>query len=317
MGQISFFDDETMRAALPYRRAVEVIERALREGLDPEGDGERLFAPAPDGEFLIMPAQGSRFSGVKVLTIAPHNPARGLERIQGVYLLYASDTLAPVGVFDGSTLTAIRTPAVTACAISNLLHATAPGQSAPAEPRILLIGAGVQASGCVQTLRSVLPAASFEVAGRSVQRVQALRSHARSIGVDIADRSSDLDTAVSKADVIVCATTSSTPLFAGTLPKPDAIVAAIGSHGLMMREVDDAFVARADVVVEGRASAARENGNLASLTRHGSWDSRAPANLQDLVTGRFTRTAGRPAFYTGVGMSWEDLVCAAAIYAAA
>ena len=96
----------------------------------------------------------------------------------------------------------------------------------------------------------------------------------------------------------------------------ESIVAATGTHGLDLREVDDHLVNRSDLVVEGRGSAERENGNLATAWSAADWRERPPANLRDLALGRMTRAAGRPALYTGVGMSWEDLVCATAAYAA-
>jgi ornithine cyclodeaminase len=119
---------------------------------------------------------------------------------------------------------------------------------------------------------------------------------------------------VREADVILCATTSSTPLFDGALVRDSAIVAAVGTHGRELRELDDALVSRADLVVEGRASARAENGNLTTALSEADWQTRPPANLKDLVTGGFNRAAGRPACYTGVGMSWEDLICAAAVF---
>ena len=66
------------------------------------------------------------------------------------------------------------------------------------------------------------------------------------------------------------------------------------------------------MVLEGRASAIRENGNAVDLHAHGAWHGQAPLNVQELVLGKFTRTPGRPAVYTGVGMAWEDLAMASA-----
>src|SRR5690606_41617776 len=104
---------EAGRAALPRGTGSPASEGARRADVDPEADGPRLFAENPTGEFLIMPASARHAMGVKVLTLAPDNPARGLEKIQGTYLLFDADTSAPVCVMDGTAITSIRTPAVT------------------------------------------------------------------------------------------------------------------------------------------------------------------------------------------------------------
>ncbi|PSS43208.1 hypothetical protein C6401_13415 [Arthrobacter woluwensis] len=306
---LPYFDAAQVRARAPWRAAVDALAAALREDVDPEQDGPRVFSPAPGGEFLLMPASGARYSGVKALTVAPGNPARGLEKIQGVYVLYSSDTLAPVALLDGTELTAIRTPAVTLLAVTRILAATPGG--APESPRVLVFGAGVQALNHLRAAHALLPGARLGVVGRSEDRVRVLVETLAAEGVDVAARSA---ADVGTADVILCATTSTTPLFDGAAVAPDAVVAAVGQHGLDAREVDAALVRRSDVVVEGRASALREAGDLIPARSAEEWQRIRPANLRDLVVDGIARTPGKPCLYAGVGMAWEDLVTAAMVY---
>lgn len=311
---LPYFDAAAVRAALPFDRAIRALEDGLLGGVDPESDGPRLFSPAPGGEFLLMPAQGPEFSGLKALTVAPENPARGLAKIQGVYILYSSDTLAPVALMEGASLTAIRTPAVTLTAVRHLARAAAPGDEVPERPRVLVFGAGVQAAAHISAALTDFPGAVFGVIGRRPENVAALIAGFPDL--EVRDRSADAEAAVAEADIILCATSAGSPLFDGSLVRDGAIVAAVGTHGRELREVDDALVRRADIVVEGRASARRENGNLATALTADDWSGpAAPRNLRELVRGDLTRRAGAPALYTGVGMSWEDLVCAAAVFA--
>lgn len=314
MSDIPYFDAAAVRAALPFDVAIRAIEDGLRGGIDPELDGPRLFSPAPRGEFLLMPAQGAEFSGLKALTVAPENPARGHAKIQGLYILYRSDTLAPVAVMEGATLTAIRTPAVTLTAIRHLVRAASAADAPSVQPRILVYGAGVQAEGHLRAAVVDFPDARFGVVGRNPANVASLRS--RLPELDVQDRSGDAAAAISVADIVICTTSSDSAIFDGSLVRDGAVVAAVGTHGRERREIDDALVHRADLVVEGRASARRENGNLATALTDLDWDSESrPKNLRELVEGDMTRRPGRPAFYTGVGMSWEDLICAAAVFA--
>lgn len=306
---LPYFDAAQVRARAPWRAAVDALAAALRDDVDPEQDGPRVFSPAPGGEFLLMPASGVRYSGVKALTVAPGNPARGLEKIQGVYVLYSSDTLAPVALLDGTELTAIRTPAVTLLAVTRILAATPGG--APENPSVLVFGAGVQALNHLRAAHALLPGARLGVVGRSEDRVRALVETLAAEGVDVEARTA---ADVGTADVILCATTSTTPLFDGAAVAPDAVVAAVGQHGLDAREVDAALVHRSDVVVEGRASALREAGDLIPARSAEEWQRIRPANLRDLVVDGIARTPGKPCLYAGVGMAWEDLVTAAMVY---
>ncbi|GAA1273469.1 ornithine cyclodeaminase [Arthrobacter pascens] len=289
--------------------AVQALERALLDGVDPEEDSPRLFSPAPGGEFLLMPASGRRYSGIKALTVAPGNPARGLEKIQGVYVLFESETLAPVAVMDGTELTAIRTPATTLLAVKHIL-AAAPG-GAPTAPRVVVFGAGVQALNHVRAAHAVLPGASLAVVGRRPERVQSMITKLAAEGIRV-DPAGVTD--VPDADVVLCTTSSRTPLFDGGLVAPGAVVAAVGQHGLGAREVDAGLVLRSDVVVEGRASALREAGDLIPARSAEEWEGIRPANLRDLVSGELKRSPGKPCLYAGVGMAWEDLVTAAVVY---
>ncbi|WP_233548633.1 ornithine cyclodeaminase family protein [Galactobacter valiniphilus] len=293
------------------------LESALRGGLDPEVDAERLFSPTPHGEFLLMPAVAEATMGIKVLTVSPGNPERGLEKIQGSYLLFDAETSAPLAVLDGLELTAVRTPAVTLTALRSLAAAAPEGDALPAAPEVLVFGAGIQALNHLLALAWCWPGARFGVVGRRAERVAALIAGAAQAGVGVSDRGTDVERAVRGAHVIVTLTTATTPLFDGGWVRPGAIVAAVGQHGLHAREVDHALVLRSDVLVEGRGSALREAGDLIPARSAEEWVRLAPPNLADAALDRLRRRPGAPALYCGVGMSWEDLVLASLVHGSA
>lgn len=311
---IPYFPAETVWQTLTFERAIEALEEAMRGELNPENDSPRLFSEFPDGEFLLMPTPGKTFSGVKVITIAPNNPAKNLEKIQGVYVLFDTETAAPIGCIDGVSLTAIRTPAAALLGVKHMAEAAAAGEGPGETPRILTFGAGIQAVNHIRAAKTLYPNATFEVVGRRPERVQLLQEELIVEGTDVQDRSDAREDAVRNADIILCCTSTETPLFDGRLPKDTAIVAATGTHGLERREVDRIFAERAEIGVEARASALRENGNLVDLPRPTDGSEPAWWNLQDLVQGRATRSPGKPALYTGVDMSWEDLVVASVVF---
>lgn len=315
MVSMEYINRASSEVVADYAALVTGMERALSSGIDPENDGPRLFSPAPGGEFLIMPSVGRQYSGTEVVTIAPDNPAHGRPKIQGTYVLFNSETLAPVAVMDGAELTLLRTPATTALAVKNILAADPRGRFSSNEPLeipvLLVFGTGPQASGHIDAIRAVATVGEVVIVGRTVEQAAALAMKCAERGLN--SRVGN-ETDVFLADVILCATSSREPLFDGGLVRPHAIVAAIGSHGLDAREIDPSLARRADIIVEGRASAMREAGNLIPARSREEWGQEKLTNLAELVRGHLLRRSGTPALYTGVGMAWEDLVVASHIH---
>ena len=86
-------------------------------------------------------------------------------------------------------------------------------------------------------------------------------------------------------DLICCATTAREPLFDGARVADHATVVAIGSHERDAREVDSALAGRATVVVESRATALREAGDVVMAIAEGALDADALIELGSLVRG--------------------------------
>ena len=307
MSALPFLDAAAV-AALSPREAVDALEAALRAGLDPEGDPPRQAVGTGAGEILIMPSASPGAAGVKLVTVAPGNPERGLPRIQGVYALFDPATLAPAALVDGIALTNLRTAAVSALAVRHL--------AAPRARRLLVFGTGAQGWAHVGALRAVAPGLErIDVVARDRARLDAFVARVRGEhGIEARAAASD---AASDADLIVCATTAREPLFDGALVRADATVVAIGSHEPGAREVDEALAGAATVVVESRGSAMREAGDVIAAIDAGAVDADALVPLAALVRGEAAAAPGRPRLFKSTGMAWEDLVVAAAVHARA
>lgn len=289
---------EELRAALDMAGAVGALHGALAGGLDPEADPPRAVAAVPAGQLLQMPAAAGRYAGVKIAGVAPGNPARGLPRITGAYLLLDGATLHVLAVLDGPVLTALRTPAVSAVAVAAL--------TADRPLEVLVYGTGPQAYGHVEAVRAVREIAGVRIAGRRGEAVAALAGWCRERGIRAEPAGRD---AVAEADLIVCCTSARQPLFDGAAVAGHATVVAMGSHQPEYAEVDQELVRRATICVESRAAALREAGDL---LRAGVDGSTPMLNLAELV--RTGPGAGGPSLFKSVGMAWEDLVVASAVY---
>jgi len=292
---VRFFDAAAVMA-LGYGGAIAAVRGALLDGLDPALDPARSAVGLRHGQFLLMPAEAADGAGVKIVTVAPDNPARGLPRIAAVYLLFDAQTLVPVAVLDGTALTTLRTPAVSVAAVLDRLP--------PGPLRVAVIGAGPQAVGHVEALAAVRPLAAA---------THLVRDPARAGRPAIALGSSEADAELAAADVITCATSARAPLFAGDLVRDSAVVIAVGSHEPDARELDAALLARSSVVVEDVATAMREAGDVVLAVAEGAVATDRLLSLRAVVTGAVAPAPDRPLVFKSVGMGWEDLVVARAI----
>ena len=307
MSALPFLDAAAVAALSPLE-AVDALEAALRAGLDPDADPPRQAVGTEAGEILIMPSASRGAAGVKLVTVAPGNPDRGLPRIQGVYALFDPATLAPAALVDGIALTNLRTAAVSALAVRHL--------AAPRARRLLVFGTGAQGWAHVGALRAVAPDLErVDVVARDPARLRAFVARVQDEpGLEARAASPD---AARDADLIVCATTARAPLFDGALVRAGATVVAIGSHEPATREVDATLAGAATVVVESRGSALREAGDVIAAIDAGVLDADALVPIAALVRGDAAAAPGRPRLFKSTGMAWEDLVVAAAVHARA
>ncbi|GIH90584.1 ornithine cyclodeaminase family protein [Planobispora siamensis] len=303
-----YLGPERITALLSPREAVEAVEAALRDGLDPAGDPERSRVDVRHGQFLIMPSETAGSAGVKIATVAPRNGDIGLPRIQGLYVLFDAVTLTPKALLDASALTALRTPAVSAAAVRPALTRAAGPVS------IVVFGTGPQGTGHVGTLRSVLRG-SREIAGVTyVARRPEAYASLREAGVAVVGTGErEAGEAVRGADVVVCATSSRVPVFDSALVRDDAVVIAVGSHEPDVREIDAALFRRARVIVEDVGTALRECGDVVLAVEEGAITPERLITMRSAVSGQVELAADRPVLFKSSGMSWEDIAVAEAI----
>ncbi|WP_116115975.1 ornithine cyclodeaminase family protein [Austwickia chelonae] len=295
--------DEVLRR-VSADRARRLLRAALEGGLDPALDPPRSSPEAGAGQLLLMPSSTATSAGVKVLSVAPANPGRGLPRIQAWYVLMDAETLTPSVLLDGTALTALRTPATSALAAETL---------APDEvDELVLIGGGPQARGHAEAMSAIRRIGHVSVADVEQDRAENCAGQVRELGLDCDAVTSpeEVEAAVRQAGIIVCATSSAEPVIKGEWVADGACVVAIGSHEPDRRELDAALLGRAQVVVEDVATALREAGDVIMAIEEGSLTEKDLYVLRDVVLGQVERATDRPNVVKTVGMSWQDLVVA-------
>lgn len=296
-----WIDAAAVRRLLPVADAVAVLEGTLLAA-DLTAEPPRQSVPLASGQLLVMPSTAGGL-GVKIATVS-ERAGPGRPRIQSVYVLFDAASLAPAAFIDGTALTTLRTPAVSALAASRLMPARI--------GRLVAFGTGPQAIGHVEAIAAIRPVHEVVIVGRTGAKAASLAGELAAAGVPARPGT---PRAVEDAEVVVCATTSAGPLFDGRAIGPGCCVIAVGSHEPGKRELDAALLGRSTVIVEDVPTALREAGDVIAAIAAGALTEGRLTPLADLVAGRLLPDEGHPRVFKSVGMAWQDLAVAREIYA--
>ena len=257
--------------------------------------GERSF-------FAVMPAfDGARaILGAKLVTVVPANAARGLHTHLAAISLFDAETGSLLAVMDGRYITEVRTAAVSAVSVRHLAREDA--------EVLAILGSGVQARSHLELLPTVRKFSEVRVWSPTAEHRTSLRG---------ASAASSAEEAVRGAGVVLIATNSVTPVIESAWVSPGAHVIAIGACRPAQRELDPALVARARVVVDSRAAALQESGDIVQTIAEGRIAAEhISAELGDVAAGRAPgRTNPQEVtLFKSLGLAIEDVTAAAIAY---
>ena len=306
--KIRILTAEDVKAALPMGKAIDAVRAAFGQFSAGQANVPlRSRFHTDKGVTLIMPAHLKKTGdfSLKVVSIYGRNPEKGLPTVVAAVLVLDPETGMPLAFMDGDSLTALRTGAAGGLAADLLSRRNA--------RRAVLFGAGVQARTQLMaalevralaevTICDPVPAAAERLAEEVATWKNAPAVH---IGSDPA--------AVADADIIMAATTTTTPLFDGNLLKPGTHVTGVGSFTPDMQEIDAATVKRARVVVDSREACLAEAGDIIKA------GATIDAEIGEIVNGT---SPGREnddeiTFFKSVGVAAQDAAAASAVLAGA
>ncbi len=296
-------------ALLPMADAIEVVDGAMRAVS--AGAAElplRFTLPVgADNRMGVMPGAMAKAGiyGVKLISLFPGNPARGLSSHRGALVLFENDTGGAVALVEAGRLTAIRTAAASAVATRALARADA--------THLAIIGTGEQARTHLAAICAVRPITRITIAGRNPDKAAALADAARAThpGVDISS-GSDIRAAIRGADIICTVTAARTPILMGDWLEPGQHLNVVGSSIPGMREVDDRVLERARLWTDYRPSALAQAGEVIAAIEAGRL---APQDLTEIGAVLSGAAKGRETpdqitLYRSLGIAAQDLACA-------
>jgi len=307
MTQIPYLDSAQLNRLLDYPSLVEALaEGFAADWTVPVRHHYSIpIAGEPDQTLLLMPAwDAGKAIGMKLATITPGNGPRGLPAVNAVYLLVDGPTGQPRALMDGACLTVRRTAAASALAARYLARKDA--------SVMLMVGAGALSRPFIEAHRSQHPIKKVMLWARKAEQREAKAKELAALGLPV-EPTGDLEAAARSADLITCATLSTTPLIKGAWLKPGAHLDLVGAFTPEMRESDDEAVTRATLFCDTRAGALKEGGDLVIPLKAGIIsEASVEAELADLARGLHKGRASDQeiTLFKSVGTAVEDFAAA-------
>ena len=242
----------------------------------------RTAIAPPDGISLYMPAYLKQMGALacKVVTVYKNNPAKyNLPTTIGKVLLQDPGTGDVMCIMDGGYLTAVRTGAASGVATRHLARKDT-GQVAG------IFGAGVQAKmqlWAMAEARSLSKALVYDLSEEAMKKFIGEMGPKLNLEIIAAASPDEL----MKADILVTATSSPTPLFDGNKVREGTHINGIGSHTPNARELDSAIVKRSKFVGDSMEACFKEAGDIMIPLNAGEIQKEHfYAELGEIVTGR-------------------------------
>jgi ornithine cyclodeaminase len=270
--------------------------------------------PSGHGAFASMPAMltATGAVGIKAITVVPGNHGTGLDSHQGAVLLFEAEHGELLAVLDASSITALRTAAVSGVATRTLAREDAGD--------LAILGSGIQALTHLEAMAVARPLRRVRAWSRSPANVATFAKHALErleIRVEAAATPRE---AVAGADIVCTVTAAHEPVLEAEWLAAGAHVNAVGASQRTDRELDSDLVAGARLFVDRRESALNEAGDFLIPKAEGRFgDEHIRAELGEVLLGMRPGRTG-PAEITvfkSLGLAVEDVAAAQALFESA
>jgi ornithine cyclodeaminase/alanine dehydrogenase-like protein (mu-crystallin family) len=300
-----FLTEREVAQLLPMKECIDVLEQAFAHagGGDVENK-PRSRIRMPNGFFHFMAAADAehRVFGYKAY------PSMGAGN-KFIVMLYDYETGQLLACLEAGRLGQIRTGAASGLATRHMARDDA--------GTVAVIGSGFQARTQLEAVCAVREIRQARVYSRRAERREDFATQmTERLGVEVTPAEGG-EQCVAGADVVITITSARDPVLQGDWLAEGAHVNAAGGNHWMRREVDEAVVTRADVVVVDDLEQARaECGDLIWPEARGTFRWDMAHQLQDVVAGRVT---GRPTgqsitLFESMGVALEDIAAAQLVY---
>jgi alanine dehydrogenase len=298
-----------VRNLLTMKVALEAVEESLRL----QGEGKLSLHPRrrlimPENSMLHYMAASDPVHGYFGMKI--YTSVKGAFRF--MVPLFRSATGEMAAMIEADALGQIRTGAASGVATKYMSNPNA---------RIAgIIGTGYQARTQLEAVAAVRKLEKVRAFGRDPERRDKFcREMSSLIGVEV-EPANSAEQVVRDAEIVITATSAMKVVLEGEWLSPGTHVNAMGANFVKKRELDDAAVARMNVIaVDWLEQAKMEAGDLVqAFVDESRWNS--VCELSDLVAGKTPVRTSAPAsaaqitLFKSVGIATWDIAVAARIF---
>lgn len=307
MSNALFLDEACVRQLVTMEDALAAVEEVFgAQGRGGVFNVPRVRAPVKGGTLRITAAVLSYrgYYGVKVSSTAVFHSNAGR-----MFCLYREETGELCAVVQVFAMGALRTGAASGIATKYLAN--------PDAAVLGVLGSGRQARTQVDAVCAVRPIREIRVwSPRSASR-EAFCDDVKNVNKINAIPVDSQEAAVRGADVLITATTSTSPVVQGAWLKPGVHINAIGANFEHRRELDSAAVTAAKFIATDDTEQVRyESTDLAVPVSEGLLTWEQVHSLGDVVAGKLKgrNTHDDVTLFKSLGVAIEDVALAARAY---
>ncbi|MBM4187669.1 MAG: ornithine cyclodeaminase family protein [Gemmatimonadetes bacterium] len=307
---VRILNQQQVTALLPMAECVDLMGKTL-ETLSAGGAilPLRTMLRLPDnrGIFGSMPSylNPPDAIGLKAITVIPGNEGTKYDSHQGVVLLFEAKHGSLEAILDASSITAIRTAAVSGVATRVLAR--------PDAGDLAILGSGVQAQTHLDAVAVARQLRRVRVWSRSRANAEAFRTQAAGRSPCPIEVCETAEAAVRGADVVCAVTAARTPIIERRWLSDGVHLNLVGSSQPTTREADSDTMAAARVYCDRRESLLAESGDFLIPKSEGRFgDDHLVGELGDVLLGKVPgrRSVSDITVFKSLGLAIEDLASA-------
>lgn len=326
--QMLILNEKDMRSIMNMKDAISAVKEAASEYSKGNANiplRANLNVKEYNGDSLYMYGyvKGCKALGVKLVSVYPDNPKRGISSCPASMILEDAETGVVKAIMDGTYLTRLRTGALSGAATDIL--------SRKDSKIYAQIGVGGQAESQLHAILAVRDIKRVYVFSRSKESAEKFADDmTKKLSVSIRNLSyatrnvpefvacMPMENRISEADIITAVTVSGDPVFDADLVKEGCHINGVGSYTPEMSEIPEKIVCNAGkIIVDTMDGTINETGDFLKPMAKGLFKKEMiTGELGDLVDNK---CKGREndkelTFFETTGSAVFDLVTAEKIY---
>ena len=311
---ISLISEDDVKDILTMDDALQAVEEALRE----KGSNRvqmpsksYIFFKKYEGDFRTMPSylEGSDIAGVKVVNVHPNNPKiYHTPSVMATILLIDPKTGAIFAIIGGTTITAMRTGAISGLATKHLARKES--------TTLALVGAGTQSRTQLSAISKIRNLKTVQVYDKNDDAMKGFIKEAERRYTFTITPSNSLEDCVTNVDIISTITPVTAPILKDAWVSPGTHINAIGADAPGKQELDPEILKRATIVVDDLDQAAHSGEINVPLTTGAITMKDIYGELSEIIVGKKLGRTSKDEItvFDSTGLSILDIATAHAVY---